>query len=70
MFLQRTLSYMRDRRTKVSKSSKKKRKEFKLDGMLDSRKTQMDEILQKDDTDDDSYRYTQRLLCLKDTQTG
>jgi len=57
MFLQRTLSYMRDRRTKVSKSSKKKRKEFKLDGMLDSRKTQMDEILQKDDTDDDSYSF-------------
>ena len=65
MFLQRTLSYMKDRRTKVSKASRKKRKEFKLDGMLDNRKTQMDEILQKDDTDDDSYRYTLSVASLR-----
>ena len=57
MFLQRTLSYMKDRRTKTTKGSKEQRRAFKIDHMLDNRKTQMEEILQKDDTDDDSYGY-------------
>ena len=58
MFLQRTLSYMKERKTKVTKATRKLRKEFKVDKMLDNRKAQMQEILQKDDTDDDNCRYT------------
>ena len=57
MFLQRTLSYMKERRTKGTKGSDEQRRKFKLDSMLDRRKTQMEEVLQKDDTDEDSYRY-------------
>ena len=48
---------MKDRRTKTTKGSKEQRRAFKIDHMLDNRKTQMEEILQKDDTDDDSYGY-------------
>ena len=48
---------MKDRRTKTTKGSKEQRREFKLDDILDNRKTQVEEILQKDDTEDDSYGY-------------
>eukprot|EP00795_Rhopilema_esculentum_P009523 gene9523-17265_t len=68
LYLQRSLSYMKDRRTSHADSSKERRKKFKLDDLLDKRKAQLQEIMNK--TDDDEFSSNQNENFLNITFAG